>query len=142
MGADNLLGGNRYCRRDRDIRCLDVPVQCERKLPCLADRPIAVGGDHLADRVGLPLWASLEAEIRATSVSWPEAEELPWRTAFTAFALRLRALASLLLALERRRIASLKAQDYADFQCGITAGIWDRRNGVQGSVCAAAILSR
>lgn len=63
VGADNLLGGNRYCRRDRDIRCLDVPVQCERKLPCLADRPIAVGGDHLADRVGLPLWASLEAEI-------------------------------------------------------------------------------
>ena len=36
---------------------------CERKLPCLADRPIAVGGDHLANRVGLPLWASLEAEI-------------------------------------------------------------------------------
>jgi hypothetical protein len=63
VGADNLLGGNRYCRRDRDIRCLDVPVQCERKLPCFADRPIAVGGDHLADRVGLPLWASLEAEI-------------------------------------------------------------------------------
>src|SRR6516165_6458281 len=45
-------------------------------------------------------------------------------------------------ALERRRIASLKAQDYAHFQSGITAGICGRRNGVQGSVCTAAILSR
>src|SRR5262249_16094905 len=53
---------------------------------------------------------------RATSVSWPEADELLWRAAFGAFALRLRALVGLLLALERRRIASLKAQDYADFQ--------------------------
>src|SRR5262249_28999581 len=42
---------------------------------------------------------------RATSVSWPEADELLWRTAFGAFALRLRALGGLLLALERRRIA-------------------------------------
>ena len=42
---------------------------------------------------------------RTTSVSWPEAEELLWRTAFRVFALRLGALASLLLALERRRIA-------------------------------------
>jgi hypothetical protein len=40
----------------------------------------------------------------------------------------------LLLALERRRIAYPKAQDYADFQSTITAGIYDRRNGVQGSV--------
>jgi hypothetical protein len=32
---------------------------------------------------------------------------------FRGFTLRLRALASLLLALERRRIASLKAQDKA-----------------------------
>jgi hypothetical protein len=35
-----------------------------------------------------------------------------------------------LLALARRRIAFLKAQDYAD-QSGITAGICDGRNGVQ-----------
>jgi hypothetical protein len=33
-----------------------------------------------------------------------------WRTAFAVFALRLRAVANLLLALERCRIASLKAQ--------------------------------
>jgi hypothetical protein len=32
-------------------------------------------------------------------------------------------------ALERRRIAHPKAQDHADFQSGITAGICDRRNG-------------
>src|SRR5262249_38261643 len=56
-------------------------------------------------------------------------------------ALRLRALASLLLALERRRIAHPKAQDYADFQRGITAGICGRRNGFQTLFCAAAILS-
>jgi hypothetical protein len=37
----------------------------------------------------------------------------------------------LLLALERRRIAHPKAQDYADFQNGITAEIRDRRNGLQ-----------
>src|SRR5262252_6821175 len=43
---------------------------------------------------------------RAASVSWREAEELLlWRTAFRVFAVRLRALAVLLLALERRRIA-------------------------------------
>jgi hypothetical protein len=48
----------------------------------------------------------------------------------------------MLLALERRRIAHPKAQDYADFQNEITAGICDRRNGAQGSVCTAAILSR
>src|SRR5215469_2498619 len=45
---------------------------------------------------------------RATSVSWPEADELLWRTVFGAFALRLRPLDSLLLALERRRIAHPK----------------------------------
>jgi hypothetical protein len=52
---------------------------------------------------------------RATSVSWPEAEELLWRPALRVFALRLRALASLLLALVRCRIAHPKAEDYADF---------------------------
>jgi hypothetical protein len=41
----------------------------------------------------------------------------------------------------RRRIAHPKAQDYADFQSGITAGICAQRNGV-GSVYTAAILSR
>ena len=46
-----------------------------------------------------------------------------------AAGLRLRALASLLLALERRRIAFPKARDYADFLSGITARICDRRNG-------------
>jgi hypothetical protein len=50
---------------------------------------------------------------RATSICWPESEELLWRTAFMAFALRLRAFASLLLALERRLIAFPKAQDKA-----------------------------
>jgi hypothetical protein len=40
----------------------------------------------------------------------------------------------LLLALERRRIAHPKAQDYADFQSAITAGICDRRNEVHGLV--------
>jgi len=49
--------------------------------------------------------------FRVTSVSWPEAEQLLWRTAFRVFAERLRALASLLLALERRRIAHPKAKD-------------------------------
>src|SRR5215472_3130796 len=51
---------------------------------------------------------------RTTSVSWPEADELLWRTAFGAFALRLRALVGLLLALERRLIAFPKAQDHAN----------------------------
>jgi hypothetical protein len=40
----------------------------------------------------------------------------------------------MLLALERRRIAHPKAQDYADFQNEITAGICDRRNGVAGQL--------
>src|SRR5262249_37034460 len=42
---------------------------------------------------------------RTTSVSWPEADELLWRTPFRVFASRLRPVATLLLALERRRIA-------------------------------------
>jgi hypothetical protein len=40
----------------------------------------------------------------------------------------------LLLAIERRRIAHPKAQDYADFPSGITAPICDRRNGVQKAI--------
>ena len=40
----------------------------------------------------------------------------------------------------RRRIAFPKAQDHANY--AITAGICDTRNGVQWSVCTAAILSR
>ena len=40
-----------------------------------------------------------------------------------------------------RRIACPKAQDHANSVL-ITAGIYDRRNGVQGSVCAAAIRNR
>ena len=50
-----------------------------------------------------------------------------------------RALGSFPLALERRRIAHPKAQDYADFQGGITAEICDWRNGFQGAVCTAAL---
>jgi hypothetical protein len=57
-------------------------------------------------------------------------------------ALRLRALATLLLARERRRIASLKAQDYADFQTGITAGICDQRNGVSRISLQAGALGQ
>ena len=41
---------------------------------------------------------------------------------FRVFALRRRALGSLLLALERRRIAHPKAQDYADFKGGLQQG--------------------
>jgi hypothetical protein len=48
---------------------------------------------------------------------------------FRDAALRRRALTGS-LALERRRIAHPKAQDYADFQSGITAEICDWRNGV------------
>src|SRR5499427_9895329 len=56
---------------------------------------------------------------RTTSVSWPEAEELLWRTAFRVLALRLRALAGLLLALERRRIAHPKARTTPIFKVGL-----------------------
>src|SRR6516165_835643 len=49
--------------------------------------------------------SSSSRRSRTTSVPWPEADELLWRTAFGAFALWLRALVGLLLALERRRIA-------------------------------------
>src|SRR5215470_10059403 len=68
---------------------------------------------------------------RTTAVSWPEADELLWRTAFGAFALRLRALASLLLAPERRRIAHPKGLGLRRFSKSITAGIYDRRNRVR-----------
>jgi len=59
---------------------------------------------------------------RATSVSWPEADELLWRTAFGAFALRLRALASLLPALERRRIAIPRLRTTPIFKPGLQQG--------------------
>jgi hypothetical protein len=52
---------------------------------------------------------------RTTCVFWLESEELRLRTAFRVLALRLRALATLLLALERRRIAfhpRLKLRDF------------------------------
>src|SRR5215470_4916654 len=62
--------------------------------------------------------------------------------ALGATVLRLRALASLLLALERRRIAHPKGLGLRRFSTSITAGICARRNGVQGSSCTAAILSR
>ena len=61
------------------------------------------------------------------SLSAPAVEELLLRDAsaeprFGISALRLRALASLLLALERRLIAYPKAQDYADLQRGLQQG--------------------
>jgi hypothetical protein len=52
---------------------------------------------------------------RTTCVFWLESEELRLRTAFRVLALRLRALATLLLALERRRTAfhpRLKLRDF------------------------------
>src|SRR5262249_55060265 len=57
--------------------------------------------------------ASFKSRVsRATLVSWPPFEELPRATGllrrFGISALRLRALATLLLALERRRIAHPK----------------------------------
>ena len=75
-------------------------------------------------------WASLSSRVsRATSVSWPAGEELRWRTAFRAFALRLRALASLLL---WSAVASpTQGLGLRRYQGGITAGICGRRNGVQ-----------
>src|SRR6516164_5156792 len=57
-------------------------------------------------------------------------------------ALRIRALASLLLARERRRIAHPKGLGLRRFSKSITPGICGRRNGVSGSVCTAAILRR
>src|SRR5262249_15341492 len=57
---------------------------------------------------------------RASSVSWPTDSGALRRFGVTA--LWRRALASLLLALERRRIAYPKAQDYADFQRGLQQG--------------------
>jgi hypothetical protein len=51
-----------------------------------------------------PSWP-LRASRTRFSVSWPEADELLWRTAFRV--------------------------DYADFQNGITSGICDPWNGVQ-----------
>ena len=56
----------------------------------------------------VPAHRPARAEAGTTSVSSPEADELLWRTAFGAFALRPRALASLLLALERPRMAHPK----------------------------------
>jgi hypothetical protein len=53
--------------------------------------------------------SSRSRRSRANSVFCPATERLLWRMAFRAFASRLRALASLLLSLERRRIAHPKA---------------------------------
>jgi len=51
---------------------------------------------------------------------------------FGTGALRRRALASLLLALERRRIAYPKAEDYADFQRGLQQGFAAGEMGFRG----------
>jgi hypothetical protein len=69
--------------------------------------------------------------FRATSVSWPEAEELLWRTAFRVFALRC-ALASLLLALERRRIAHPKLRTTPIFKVGLQQGFATGEMGFKG----------
>src|SRR5262249_7599384 len=71
--------------------------------------------------------SSRSRRSRTNSLSWPTLEELLWRTVravrrFRVFALRLRALANFPLALERRRMAYPKAQDYADFQRGLQQG--------------------
>src|SRR5262249_31929454 len=79
--------------------------------------------------------ASFNSRVsRATLVSWSPSGELPRVTGgvrrFDTSVLRRRALGSLPLGFERCRMAYPKAQDYADFQSGITAGICDGRNGV------------
>jgi hypothetical protein len=53
---------------------------------------------------------------RTTSVSWPEADKPPARAAFRVLAFRVRALAGLPLALERRRIAHLKLKTMPIFK--------------------------
>jgi hypothetical protein len=65
--------------------------------------------------------------------AWFEAEELLRRATFKAFALRLRAVATLLLAMERRSIAHLRldkpfsSQDYSrDFLAAIEGAITKR----------------
>jgi hypothetical protein len=65
--------------------------------------------------------------------------ELLWRAAFSVFALRLRALATLLLALERRRIAHPKAQDYACFQRGLQQGFATGEMGLNDQLRALAL---
>jgi len=74
---------------------------------------------------------------RAISVSWLEAEELLWRTAFRVLALRLRALASLPPALERRRIAHPKLRITLIFKVRLQQGFSAGEMGVQGSDCRA-----
>jgi hypothetical protein len=59
---------------------------------------------------------------RTTSVSWPKVDELPQRAAFRVFGLRFRALADLLLALERRRIAHPKLKSTPIFKAGLQQG--------------------
>src|SRR6516165_11982862 len=59
---------------------------------------------------------------RAISVFWLEADELLWRTPFRVFALRLRPVAALLLALERRLIAHPKLRTTPIFKVGLQQG--------------------
>jgi hypothetical protein len=60
-----------------------------------------------------------------------------WRAAFRVVALRLRALASLLLAMERRLIAFTKAQDYAndisDYSRDLRPAKWGSGVSLHGS---------
>src|SRR5215831_8134773 len=67
--------------------------------------------------------ASFRSRVsRTTSISWPEAVELLWRTGLRVFALRLRALVGLLLALERRRIAHPRLRTTPIFKAGLQQG--------------------
>jgi hypothetical protein len=81
--------------------------------------------------------SSSSRRSRATSVSWRSTEELLWRTAFRVFTLRLRALASLLLALERRRIAHPRLRTTPIFkevlQQGFAIGEMGSRSTSHGS---------
>src|SRR5215472_5415758 len=68
----------------------------------------------------------------ATSVFWRSTEELRWRTGFRVFALRLRASASLLLVLERRRIAHPRLGTTPIFKVGLQQGFATGEMGFRG----------
>jgi hypothetical protein len=57
-------------------------------------------------------------------------EELLWRTAFRVFALRLGAVATLLLALERRRIAHPKAGLHRFSKCDYSRDLHSAKWGL------------
>src|SRR6516165_10613048 len=101
------------------------------------------GDEEIAPRISAVAVCCSNASLssrrsRTTSVSWPEADELLWHTAFGAFALRLRALASLLPALERRRIAHPKGSGLRrlskwDYSRDLRPAKWASGVGLQAS---------